>query len=56
VALFRDLGRATQRLLDGYSEAELQLLTAFLGGACDALSHQATVVSQHATHAHRLRV
>lgn len=55
VALFRNLGQATERLLDGYSEPELQLLSAFLGAASEALSNQATSVSHRPAPARRLR-
>ena len=46
VTLYRNLGRATQRQLDDYSESELQLLTGFLAAASEALSNQATTVLQ----------
>ena len=55
VALFQDLGEAIERLLDGYSAHELQLLSTFLAGASEALSAQATTVSRRSAPAGRLR-
>jgi DNA-binding MarR family transcriptional regulator len=46
VALFGDLARATDRLLNAYSETELQLLDAFLNKASEALSAQAISISK----------
>jgi DNA-binding MarR family transcriptional regulator len=43
-ALFADLAGATDRLLDGLSEAELELLETFLGKASGALSDYAAGV------------
>jgi DNA-binding MarR family transcriptional regulator len=45
IALFADLASATDRMLDSYSEADVQLLTNFLCAAGDELANQARAVS-----------
>jgi DNA-binding MarR family transcriptional regulator len=46
IALFRDLSQSTQHLLERYSDADLQLLSAFLADASEALARQASTISQ----------
>jgi DNA-binding MarR family transcriptional regulator len=46
VALFGDLARATDRMLNVYTETELQLLGAFLNAASEVLSAQAITISK----------
>ena len=45
IALFADLASATECLLGSYSEADLDLLTTFLGAASAELANQARAVS-----------
>jgi len=45
IALFADLASATDRRLDSYLEADLDLLTRFLHAASEALANQAHLVS-----------
>jgi DNA-binding MarR family transcriptional regulator len=45
IALFANLASATDRLLDSYSAADLDLLTAFLVAASEELANQASAVA-----------
>jgi DNA-binding MarR family transcriptional regulator len=45
VALFADVASATDRLVDSYAEADLEVLTTFLRAASEVLANQARVVS-----------
>jgi DNA-binding MarR family transcriptional regulator len=54
IALFADLASATDRLLDSYSTADLDLLTAFLAAASQELANQASAVAARRRDGRRL--
>ena len=56
IALFADLASATDRLLDSYSAADLELLTAFLAAASEELANQASAVAARRRDGRRLRL
>jgi len=56
IALFADLASATDCLLDSYSAADLELLTAFLAAASEELANQASAVAARRRDGRRLRL